>query len=357
MRRHAGDAVSLGPLMIDVGGLSLTSEERERLAHPLVGGVILFARNFSDPAQLRALSAEIHGLRQPALLIAVDQEGGRIQRFREGFTALPSMRWLGEAHRRDADAARHLAHACGWLMAAELVDAGVDLSFAPCVDLDRGLSEVIGDRALHREAEVVASLALAYMQGMRQAGMAAVAKHFPGHGAVVADSHHELPVDQRPLAEIEEDMLPYRCLIGHGLAGLMVAHVRYPRVDARIASLSPAWMRGQLRERLGFRGAIFTDDLSMAAAAAGGEPTTRVHEALEAGADMALVCNDPVAAGRVLDGLHMVPDPAGSRRLAALRAVPGTDPGRGVLREGRAWQLAARRLADALGHSPMQEHG
>lgn len=357
MPMRAGDAVSLGPLMIDVGGLSLSGEERERLAHPLVGGVILFARNFSEPAQLRALTAEIRGLRQPALLIAVDQEGGRIQRFREGFTPLPPMRWFGREYDRDADAARHLAHAGGWLMAAELIDAGVDLSFAPCVDLDHGLSQVIGNRALHREAEAVASLALAYMQGMRQAGMAAVAKHFPGHGAVIADSHHELPVDHRPLAAIDEDLLPYRCLVSHRLAGIMVAHVRYPRVDERIASLSPVWLHGQLRRRLGFRGAVLTDDLSMAAAALAGEPGMRVHEALVAGADMALVCNDPEAAARVLDELRVPPDPARQQRLAALRARPAIAPGGSVLRESRAWRLAASQLAAALGQAPAQLDG
>lgn len=349
--------MTLGPLMIDVQGLALTEEERERLADPLVGGVILFARNFQDRGQLRALTAEIRAVRHPAPLIAVDQEGGRVQRFRTGFTVLPALRWLGHEYDQDADRGRHLAFACGWIMAAELVEDGIDLSFAPCVDLDWGVSGVIGDRALHRDPEAVAGLALSYMQGMRAAGMAAVAKHFPGHGAVTADSHHELPVDRRSLAEIDEDITPYRRLIDHGLAAVMVAHLQFPRVDARIASLSPLWLRGQLRQRLGFQGAIFTDDLSMAGAAVGGSVSARVRLALEAGADMALVCNDPTAAAATLADLAGFSDPAAHARLVALRARPPRDPGLPALRERSDWQQATAQLAAALGRPSLELHG
>lgn len=343
--------------MLDVQGLALTEEERSRLGDPLVGGVILFTRNFQDRGQLQALTAEIRAARHPSPLIAVDQEGGRVQRFRSGFTALPALRWLGHEHDLDADRARHLAHACGWIMAAELVEAGVDFSFAPCVDLDWAVSEIIGDRALHREPEAVAGLALSYMQGMRAAGMAAVAKHFPGHGAVVADSHHELPVDRRSLLELDEDMEPYRRLIRHGLAGVMAAHVRYPQVDSRIASLSPAWLRGQLRQRLGFQGAVFTDDLSMAGAAVAGTVPERVCQALEAGADMALVCNDPAAAALALAGLQGYSNPAAHARLVAMRARPPQGRGLDELRLGAEWRRATALLAAALGRPSLELHG
>ncbi|QOJ31354.1 MAG: beta-N-acetylhexosaminidase [Gammaproteobacteria bacterium] len=349
--------MTLGPLMIDVQGLALTDEERTRLADPLVGGVILFSRNFQDREQLRALTASIRAVRHPAPLIAVDQEGGRVQRFRSGFTALPALRWLGHEYEQDTDRARHLAFACGWIMAAELVEDGVDFSFAPCVDIDWGVSGVIGDRALHRDPEAVASLALSYMQGMRSAGMAAVAKHFPGHGAVAADSHHELPVDRRSLVEIEEDMSPYRRLIDHGLGGVMVAHIRFPRVDARIASLSPLWLKGQLRRRLGFQGVIFTDDMSMAGAAAGGSASARVRQALEAGADMALVCNDPAAAAGVLRDLAGFSDPAAHARLVAMRARPQQGLETPALRERGEWKQATAQLAAALGRPPLELHG
>jgi beta-N-acetylhexosaminidase len=348
--------MTLGPIMIDVAGEQLSPGEAGRLRNPLVGGVILFSRNFRDVAQLRALVAEVHAVRQPPLLVAVDQEGGRVQRFREGFTALPSLRRIGNEYDVDAGRGRHLAFTCGWIMARELLDIGIDFSFAPCVDLDWGVSEIIGDRAFHREPEAVASLALSYMQGMRSAGMAAVAKHCPGHGAVVADSHLELPEDRRPYLEIQDDIAPYRRLIDHGLQGVMVAHVRYPAIDARIASLSPAWIRTVLRGELGFGGVVFSDDLSMAGAAVAGTVPERVHQALEAGADMALVCNDPGAAADTLAALDGFSEPASHGRLVAMRARPGATREM-ALRDQPEWRRASAELAAVLGRPSLELHG
>jgi len=337
--------MTLGPLMIDVAGLSLAAEERERLVSPLVGGVILFSRNFTSTEQLRELTAEIHALRQPPLLIAVDQEGGRVQRFRDGFTRLPTARWFGHQYALDATEGRRLTRLGAWLMAAELLELGVDLSFAPVVDLDWGVSEVIGDRSLHRRPEVVCELSLAWMQGMRDAGMAAVAKHFPGHGGVRADSHAELPEDSRPLADLQDDLRPYRALIEHGLPAVMVAHVRYTAVDRDIASLSPYWLKTELRGNLGFAGAIFSDDLDMAGVAGAGDMTERTRLALSAGADMALICNNPDAAAQVLEADGLDNGPASHGRLAALRPVRTGDsaPVRGSL----PWRAAVDALDQA----------
>ena len=348
--------MTLGPLMIDLAGLELTAEERQRLARPEVGGVILFARNFADREQLRALTAAIRDVRQPAPLIAVDQEGGRVQRFRTGFTALPALRAIGREYDRDADAARHLAFTCAWLMARELLDVGVDLSFAPCVDLDWGISTVIGDRAFHPTPEAVASLALSYQQGLRAAGMAAVAKHFPGHGAVAADSHLELPEDRRDYGDLQDDLAPYLRLIDHGLGGVMVAHVRYPRVDRTIASLSPVWIQQVLRAELGFSGAVFSDDLSMAGAAVAGSVTERVRQSLKAGADMALVCTDPAGAAAALEALAGYRDPVAHARLVALRPDPARHVG-GPLAADARWQQATAQLAAAFERPPLDLHG
>ncbi|MFQ5634824.1 MAG: beta-N-acetylhexosaminidase [Gammaproteobacteria bacterium] len=344
--------MTLGPLMVDIAGPTLTAKESERLQDPRIGGVILFSRNYEDPEQVRELVAGLHAVRSPQLLVAVDQEGGRVQRFRKGFTKLPPSRWIGHEFDIDPDAGRELARACGWLMASELLDAGIDISFAPVVDLDLGLSEVIGDRSFHRDPDAVAALSCAYMHGMRQAGMTAVAKHFPGHGAVVADSHLELPVDQREIEEMSGDLLPYRRLIDNGLCGVMMAHVKYPAVDRRIASLSPYWLQTELRFRLGFAGAIFSDDLSMSATGAAGDVPERVRQALDAGADMALICNDPGAVDRTLDELDELGNPASLVRLAAMRPQPAQRD-RPALRETSEWRLVVARIEKATARPPL----
>src|SRR5262245_15107303 len=257
--------MTLGPLMIDVAGTELAAEDREVLRHPLVGGVILFTRNYRDPAQLTALVADIHAARSPALIVAVDQEGGRVQRFRSDFSRLPPARRMGQEFDLDAKAGLDLSRRMGWLMAAELRACGVDLSFAPCVDLDYGVSEVIGDRSFHAKAPVVSQLAMAYMHGMKDAGMAATAKHFPGHGAVRADSHVAAPVDRRELVDMDDDLMPYRRLIDNGLPGVLVSHVLFPSVDSdSVASVSARWIKNILRGELQFKGVVFTDDMSMA---------------------------------------------------------------------------------------------
>lgn len=327
--------MTLGPLMIDVAGTELTSEDREILSHPLVGSVILFSRNYASVAQLEALVRDIRSVRRPPLLVAVDHEGGRVQRFRSDFTALPPQRAVGRAYDLDPDAGRRLAWQCGWLLAAELRAVGVDMSFAPCVDLDYGVSEVIGDRAYHRDPEVVSRLAVACIQGMRAAGMAATAKHFPGHGAVVVDSHKALPVDRRPLEALGEDLLPYRRLIANGLASVMVAHVLFPEVDAAPAGFSRRWIQQELRWSLGFTGAVFSDDLSMGGAAFAGTATERARRALAAGCDVLPLCNDRPAVFAALDELAGVADPLSQVRLARLHGRPMPD--RGALMQSARW--------------------
>lgn len=347
--------MTLGPLMVDVAGLTLTVEEQVRLRDPLVGAVILFSRNFRDRNQVRELVAEIRGLRSPHLLIAVDQEGGRVQRFREGFYRLPPLRWLGHQYDLDNARGRRLAQTCGWLMAAEVLDAGVDFSFAPVVDLDYGTSEVIGDRSFHRDPEVVAELASAYILGMHKAGMIAVAKHFPGHGYVVADSHLDLPVDPRTLSELYDDLQPFGRLVRQGVNGIMVAHVRYPQIDGEVASLSPYWLRTVLRSELGFSGVIFSDDLSMKALVSEGDMAERARRALAAGADMALICNDPAAADATLEALKGYSDPVSQpvsqARLITLRrrAPVGVDLAvtGGDFRGSSAWVQAVNSLDEA----------
>jgi beta-N-acetylhexosaminidase len=336
--------MSLGPLMIDLAGSELTPEERELLRHPLVGGVILFARNYLNPEQLTALVQAVHAVRTPPLIVAVDQEGGRVQRFREGFSPVPSARRIGHEFDLDARAALALARAVGWLMAAELRAHGVDISFAPCVDLDYGVSEVIGERSFHASADAVAQLAGAWMHGMREAGMAATAKHFPGHGAVVADSHLSLPIDRRPLVDLTRDLAPYRRLIANGLPAVMVAHILFPAVDPDPSSLSGLWIRDVLRGELRFQGVVFADDLSMKGAAAYGDIVTRARQALAAGCDMLPVCNHRPSVIELLDQLDCEPQPASSLRLVRLHGRAGA-PSHAALKARPEWAHARELLA------------
>lgn len=313
--------MSLGPLMVDIAGQQLSAEDREILRHPLIGGLILFARNYADPVQLAALVADIHALRTPPLLVAVDQEGGRVQRFRAGFTSLPPAHMYGVLYDREPQTALRLAEDAAWLMASELRAAGLDLSFAPVVDLDRSMSAVIGDRAFHHSIKAVSELGRAWLLGMRRAGMAATAKHFPGHGAVAGDSHHMLPVDERPLDDIRQrDLKPYERLIKLMLPSLMMAHVVYAQVDPLPASFSRCWIAGELRERLGYRGAVFCDDLSMQATAVIGDYVQRANTALQAGCDMLPVCNNRAGVGEILGEVRVDANPASGWRLASLRA-------------------------------------
>ena len=315
---------TLGPIMVDLAGTVLTPADRELLAAPAVGGVILFARNYASPDQLADLTAAIHALRDPPLLIGVDQEGGRVQRFREGFTRLPPAGRLGLLYARDPAAARAAAEDLGWLMAAELRAAGVDFSFAPVLDLDRGLNAVVGDRAFGAAADPVTELGLAWTRGVRAAGLASVGKHFPGHGGVAADSHTDLPVDHREFAELlAADLIPFQRLIGAGLEAVMPAHVVYPRVAPEPAGFSPYWLAELLRGRLGFGGVIFSDDLNMAAAAAGGDPVERARAAAHAGCDMLLICNNRPAALAIVEAFGEPADAATQQRLAAMRAPGG----------------------------------
>ncbi|MGV8824517.1 beta-N-acetylhexosaminidase [Methylibium petroleiphilum] len=291
------------PIVLDIAGTALDANDRRRLRHPLVGGLILFARNWQHRAQLTSLTAEIKALR-PDVLVCVDHEGGRVQRFRsDGFTHLPPMRALGERWMQDALAATDAATACGYVLAAELRACGVDFSFAPVLDLDHGPSGVIGDRAFHRDPRVATLLAKSLMHGLLLAGMASCGKHFPGHGYVAADSHTEVPVDHRTLRQIlGDDARPYEWL-STSLPSVMPAHVIYPKVDARPAGFSPRWLQDILRGRLGFTGAIFSDDLSMQGATVAGTPTEAGIAALKAGCDLVLLCNQSLDGGAPLDAL------------------------------------------------------
>lgn len=339
--------------MLDIEGLELTPADRLLLREPAVGGVILFSRNYASPEQLSDLVSAIRALRSPPVLVAVDHEGGRVQRFRKGFSAIPPMRRLGIEFDRDPDAAVEAAKMAGWLIACELRAAAIDLCFAPCVDLDYGASTVIGDRAFHADPEVVASLAGAFCSGLRSAGMAAVAKHFPGHGAVVADSHEKLPVDRREYSDILDDMRPYERLIANRrIAGVMLAHVVYPEIDSLPAGFSAQWIRQQLRAQLGFDGAVFCDDLSMKATAGFGSMPDRARKALDAGCDMVLVCNDRPAAAATVAALDNYSNPLSLVRLARLHGT-GT-----VMREtllaSDEWQHASATFGRWLERPPLE---
>ncbi|MGZ8216567.1 beta-N-acetylhexosaminidase [Methylomagnum sp.] len=337
-----------GPVMLDLAGTTLAPDEKDKLLSPAAGGLILFSRNYQSPEQIARLVAEVRAVR-PELLIAVDHEGGRVQRFRTGFTRLPpAARYASFS----GDAPATLAESAGWLMAAELRAIDVDFSFAPVLDVECGISQVIGDRAFATDPETAAQFALAFAAGMRRAGMAAVGKHFPGHGGVAEDSHLALPVDRRSLAEIEaRDLAPFRALIAAGLEGVMPAHVIYEQIDQRPAGFSPFWIRDMLRNRLGFDGAIFSDDLSMAGAAYAGGYVDRARRALDAGVDMVLVCNAPGAADQVLEALSgEAPNPRRAARLQKMRGRFPTD--RAELLASATWQ-EARDLLTPLSEPPV----
>ncbi len=316
----------LGPVMADVDGFELTADDVRRLQHPLIGGVILFARNFSSPDQLKKLTASIHALREPMLPIAVDHEGGRVQRFRDGFTTIPPMRLLGTHWDSSPQKATVLAGNVGYVIAAELIAHGVDFSFAPVLDVDWGESGVIGDRAFHKNPAVIAELGRALMAGMAKAGMGSVGKHYPGHGFVRADSHHEIPMDDRSFEEIDKaDLFPFCALARQGMSAVMPAHVIYSKVDSKPAGFSSKWLKDILRGRLGFDGLIFSDDLSMEGASTAGNVTQRAHAALDAGCDMVLLCNDPMRTDELLQGLTrdgFTPGANLSRRLQCMHGNP-----------------------------------
>lgn len=338
----------LGPVMLDVVGTALSDDDIRRIRHPLTGGVILFARNYEDRQQLMSLTKAIHDVR-PGVLIAVDHEGGRVQRFRtDGFTRLPAMRKLGELWDRNVLEATRAATDIGFVLASELRACGVDLSFTPVLDLDYGESGVIGDRAFHRDPRVVSVLAKSLNHGLTLAGMANCGKHFPGHGFVKADSHIDIPVDERELNDIlDEDAAPYGWL-GLGLSAVMPAHVIYPKVDKHPAGFSKKWL-SMLRRDLGFQGVIFSDDLSMEGASVAGSVVAGANAALAAGCDMVLICNSPDKADELLNGLHVKRSAAASAscvRLAAL--VPQAAALTWDLLQRDARYRAAKRTAQAL---------
>lgn len=337
--------MSLGPVMLDVEGTELNADDIRRLQHPLVGGVILFARNYQSPTQLKALTASIHAVRQPPLLIAVDHEGGRVQRFKEGFTRIPAMRELGKIWDKNRKRAKELAEQAGWVLAAELRAYGVDFSFTPVLDIDFGNSAVIGDRAFHRNTEAIADIAQALMIGLKRGGMPAVGKHFPGHGFVAADSHTEIPVDTRTYSQIEaDDLEPFRRLTDAGMHAVMPAHVIYPKVDEKPAGFSKIWLQQVLRRHLGFNGVIFSDDLAMEGAVVAGNVTERATAAFDAGCDMVLVCNRPDLADELLDSLDLKISAVAMARLARMHGHPHP-PSITVLHEDAEFVVAVRNTA------------
>ncbi len=341
--------MSLGPLMIDLKGTSVDADELAWLESPAVCGVILFARNFESLQQLESLVASIHAAREPPLLVAVDQEGGRVQRFGEPFTRLPAMRSLGYLYDEDMRRALLAARAFGWLMAAELRAVDIDLSFAPVVDLDRGLAEVIGDRALHSSATAVSQLASEFASGVREAGMVVTAKHFPTHAGVVSDSHTEMASDSRQFSDLWDDLQPYRHLISSRLDAVMVAHISFPAADPLPASFSSWWLKEQLRDELRFSGAIVSDDIAMAGASAAGSCAERALKAIAAGCDMILLCNSPGEIPLVIDALEDYLNPPSQLHLMRLRGQ--RRQAWESLRSSAAWR-EARRTIEELSATP-----
>ncbi|MCQ8118472.1 beta-N-acetylhexosaminidase [Methylomonas rosea] len=328
---------AIGPVMIDIEAHSLSALDKEKIAHPNTGALILFARNYDNPRQVADLIKQIRAARNGDILIAVDQEGGRVQRFQNGFTRLPAAAFYAEQS--------ELAEAAGWLMASELLAVDVDFSFAPVLDVDCGVSEIIGNRSFSQDAKLAGELAGAFRQGMRSAGMAATGKHFPGHGAVALDSHLTLPVDERDLETIRrQDLVPFKQLIEQGLEAIMPAHVAYPQVDRYPAGFSSFWLQTILRGELGFDGAIFSDDLSMEGAASIGDFTERAGLAQQAGCDMLLVCNNSAAAEQVLDKLPISQNSKREQRLQAMRGKCQLD--KDTLAKNEKWQIVSKQISE-----------
>jgi beta-N-acetylhexosaminidase len=337
--------MSLGPVMLDVSGLALDNEDRRRLQHPQVGGVILFSRNYHSPEQLKSLVEEIHAMRTPRLVVAVDQEGGRVQRFRDGFQNLPAMGKIGDLYDQDAATAIKYAETFAWIMASELLHYGIDLSFSPVLDVANPVSSVIGDRAFHRDPETITRLANAWIRGMKKAGMEAIGKHFPGHGSVEGDSHHVMPFDRRNFDNIKtHDLVPFRRVIATHLAGIMMAHVIYDQVDEMPAGYSKFWIEQILRDQLGFDGIIFSDDLSMSGAETVGDYSERAKASLQAGCDILLVCNNPQGADEILDSLTDYNNPTSQLRMIRLHGEPNSKTL--DLFHTQQWQQAIRQLDD-----------
>ena len=348
--------MNLGPVMLDVASVTLDKEDRRRLNHQQVGGVILFSRNYQSPEQLRSLIEEIHAIRSPRLVVAVDQEGGRVQRFRDGFQSIPPMAKLGEQYDDDSGAAIKNAETFAWIMASELLYYGVDLSFSPILDLGNPVSSVIGDRAFHRDPEVITRLANAWIRGMKKAGMEATGKHFPGHGSVEGDSHHVMPFDRREFVDIEaQDLIPFRRVIATHLSGIMMAHVIYEQVDETPAGYSKHWIEEVLRKQLGFDGIVFSDDLSMSGAETAGGYAERARASLEAGCDILLVCNNPDGVDEVLDALESYNNPTSQLRMIRMHGQPPKQAA--DLFNSQLWQQAIGQLASFKGQDLASESG
>ncbi|MCK5191473.1 MAG: beta-N-acetylhexosaminidase [Methylococcales bacterium] len=333
---------AIGPVMIDIEGLTLTPSEQEKINHPNTGAVILFSRNYHAPEQVSKLIKSIRDARNGYILIAVDQEGGRVQRFQNGFTRLPPASTFVQHP--------ELAEVAGWLMAAELLAVGVDFSFAPVLDIDCGVSDIIGNRSFSQNQQLATQLASNFRKGMNSAGMAATGKHFPGHGAVALDSHLTLPTDERDLQTIrEKDLLPFKQLIAEGLEAIMPAHVLYPKVDSLPAGFSSLWIQQILRTELNFNGTVFSDDLSMEGASSMGDYPQRAKLALQAGCDMVLVCNNPTAAEEVLTSLPVTENKTREQRLKTMRGKPHLS--RKKLMETVKWQQISGQINNITAHS------
>ena len=345
--------MSLGPLMVDLEGTTISKTEKELLLQAEVGGVILFTRNFESVEQITQLVDEIHHLKTPKMLVAVDHEGGRVQRFHEGFSRIPAAALYARVAKGDLQISRQLAENAGWLMAIELRACGIDFSFAPVLDLAHGLSGVIGDRAFHSKPATVATLAYAFMHGMNKAGMQAVGKHFPGHGGVVEDSHVAMPVDHRELEELlNSDIVPFVSMIENKLAAIMPAHVIYDKVDDKPAGYSSFWIEDILRQRFGFQGVIFSDDLSMEAAGVAGGFGERADAALKAGCDMALVCNHLDGAIEAAEYIKGYTNPTSQLRLVRMHGEHEINWAQ--LKQNEHWQQISQQIV-ALNDSPELE--